>query len=116
MDRAKAVIEKIHAMYPDIKIDGELQLDAAVNPRVAEKKAPGSQVAGKANVLIAPDLNSGNILYKAMEQFGGMNAAGPILQGFNAPASDLSRGSTVEDVKLVFEAIKRLSASSRVEN
>ena len=113
MDRAKAVIEKIHTMYPDIKIDGELQLDAAVNPRVAEKKAPGSQVAGKANVLIAPDLNSGNILYKAMEQFGGMNAAGPILQGFNAPASDLSRGSTVEDVKLVFEAIKRLSELSK---
>ena len=118
IERAKAVVEKIHTMYPDILIDGELQLDAAINPRVAEKKLVGreseitgkggSAVAGHANVLIAPDLNSGNILYKAMEQFGGMTAAGPILQGFKAPASDLSRGSTVSDVKLVLEAMKKL--------
>ena len=81
-----------------------MQLDAAINPRVGEKKAPNSPVAGYANILIVPDLNSGNILYKAMEQFGNFIAAGPILQGFNAPVSDLSRGSTVEDILAVIEA------------
>ena len=92
------VVNRIHEDYPEIAIDGELQLDAAINEEIGNKKAPGSTVAGKANVLIAPDLNSGNILYKAMERFGGFIAAGPILQGFKAPVSDLSRGSTVEDV------------------
>lgn len=107
IDKARAVIERVRTARPEIQIDGEMQLDAAVNLRVAEKKAPGSQVAGRANVLILPDLNAGNILYKAMEQFGGFTAAGPILQGFNAPCSDLSRGSTVEDVLAVIEVIKK---------
>ena len=89
-------------------IDGEMQLDAAVNENVGKKKAPGSLVAGRANVLIMPDLNSGNILYKAMEQFGGFTAAGPILQGFKMPVSDLSRGSTIEDVVAVIDVIKKL--------
>lgn len=106
--RAQKVIKRVRAEHPEIIIDGEMQLDAAINPRVAAKKAPDSEVAGRANVLILPDLNSGNILYKAMEQFGGMTAAGPLLQGFNAPVSDLSRGSTVADVKLVIEAIGKL--------
>lgn len=100
---AQDVVEKVRETHPDILIDGEMQLDAAINPRVGEKKAPSSPVAGHANVLIVPDLNSGNILYKAMEQFGGFTAAGPILQGFNAPVSDLSRGSTVEDILAVIE-------------
>ncbi|MBR3220284.1 phosphate acetyltransferase, partial [Candidatus Saccharibacteria bacterium] len=69
--RIKAVIDRVWRDHPEIKIDGEMQLDAAIVPRVAAKKAPDSLVAGKANVLILPDLNSGNILYKAMEQFGG---------------------------------------------
>ena len=101
---SQAVVEKVRETHPEILIDGEMQLDAAINPRVGEKKAPNSPVAGHANVLIVPDLNSGNILYKAMEQFGGFTAAGPILQGFNAPVSDLSRGSTVEDILAVIEA------------
>lgn len=101
---SQSVVEKVRETHPEILIDGEMQLDAAINPRVGEKKAPNSPVAGHANVLIVPDLNSGNILYKAMEQFGNFTAAGPILQGFNAPVSDLSRGSTVEDILAVIEA------------
>ena len=101
---SQAVVEKVRETHPEILIDGEMQLDAAINPRVGEKKAPNSPVAGYANVLIVPDLNSGNILYKAMEQFGNFTAAGPILQGFNAPVSDMSRGSTVEDILAVIEA------------
>ena len=100
----QTVVEKVRETHPEIFIDGEMQLDAAINPRVGEKKAPNSPVAGYANILIVPDLNSGNILYKAMEQFGNFTAAGPILQGFNAPVSDLSRGSTVEDILAVIEA------------
>lgn len=79
-------------------IDGELQLDAAVNPEIAHKKAPNSPLKGNANVLITPDLNSGNILYKSIQQFAGAKAYGPILQGFNAPICDLSRGATIEDI------------------
>lgn len=101
---SQAVMEKVRETHPEIIIDGEMQLDAAINPRVGEKKAPYSPVAGYANILIVPDLNSGNILYKAMEQFGNFTAAGPILQGFNAPVSDLSRGSTVLDIVSVIEA------------
>ena len=107
MDKARAVIERVRTARPEIQIDGEMQLDTAVSERVAKKKAPESGVAGRANVLILPDLNSGNILYKAMEYFGGFTAAGPILQGFKAPCSDLSRGSTVEDVVEVIEIIKQ---------
>lgn len=109
--RIHQVLGRIKNNHPEIIIDGELQLDAAIDPIVAEKKAPASKVAGHANVLICPDLNSGNILYKAMERFGGFTAAGPILQGFNAPASDLSRGSTVSDVLSVIDAIMILSRS-----
>lgn len=97
------VLTKVRTDQPNLLIDGELQLDAAINPRIGTKKAPNSKVAGFANVLIVPDLNSGNILYKAMEQFGNFTAAGPILQGFNAPISDLSRGSTVLDIVSVIE-------------
>ncbi len=103
IEKIKTVVNRIHEDYPEIAIDGELQLDAAINAQIGNKKAPGSTVAGSANVLIAPDLNSGNILYKAMEQFGGFTAAGPILQGFAAPVSDLSRGSTKEDVLSVID-------------
>ena len=97
------VLTKVNADQLDLLIDGELQLDAAINPRIGTKKAPNSPVAGYANVLIVPDLNSGNILYKAMEQFGNFTSARPILQGFNAPISDLSRGSTVLDIVSVIE-------------
>ena len=99
----QSVIAKVQENYPNLLIDGELQLDAAINSRIGAKKAPKSKVAGFANVLIVPDLNTGNILYKAMEQFGNFTSAGPILQGFNAPVSDLSRGSTVLDIVSVIE-------------
>ena len=99
----QSVIAKVQENYPNLLIDGELQLDAAINSRIGAKKAPKSKVAGFANVLIVPDLNTGNILYKAMEQFGNFTSAGPILQGFNAPVSDLSRGSTVFDIVSVIE-------------
>lgn len=99
----QAVVTKVQENHPNLLIDGELQLDAAINPRIGTKKAPKSKVAGFANVLIVPDLNTGNILYKAMEQFGNFTSAGPILQGFNAPVSDLSRGSTVLDIVSVIE-------------
>lgn len=106
--KIRNVVNKIHEVYPGISIDGELQLDAAIIKKIGDKKAPGSTVAGQANILIAPDLNTGNILYKAMEYFGGFTAAGPILQGFNSPASDLSRGSSVEDVLKVIEVELKL--------
>lgn len=106
--RAKNVVEKIRRERPEIIVDGEMQLDAAIDERIGKKKASGSKVAGRANVLIAPDLNSGNILYKAIEHFGGYAAAGPILQGFRAPISDLSRGSNVGDVILTIETLIKI--------
>lgn len=108
VDKMVKVCDRIKVTHSEILIDGEMQLDAAVNALVGGKKAPDSPVAGRANVLIVPDLNSGNILYKAMEQFGGFTAAGPILQGFKAPVSDLSRGSTVEDVLLVIGTLAKI--------
>ena len=107
LEKIYYVIEKIRKNHPDYLIDGEMQLDAAINPRVAEKKTPNSLLKGDANVLITPDLNSGNILYKSLEQFGGFVCAGPIIQGFVLPLADLSRGSDVEVVKLTIDVIKK---------
>lgn len=100
-------IEKIKQNHPDYIIDGEMQLDAAVNPNVASKKIPDSPIQGDANILITPDLNSGNILYKSLEQFGGFTIAGPIIQGFKIPLADLSRGSTVQDTILTIDVIQK---------
>ena len=129
LTKIREAIALVRAERPEIIIDGEMQLDAAIDYGVAHKKAPASPVAGRANVLVCPDLTSANILYKSMERFGGFTAAGPILQGFGirredesfaatngcaagrlvpAIVSDLSRGSTVEDVVLTFRMLEKI--------
>lgn len=98
VDKVVEATKIAQEMAPDELIDGELQFDAALVPEVAERKAPGSKVAGKATVFIFPDLQSGNIGYKTAQRLGDFEAIGPILQGLNQPFSDLSRGASEEDV------------------
>jgi phosphate acetyltransferase len=103
IEATKIVKEK----RPDINIDGELQFDAAIIESIGKKKAPGSNVAGNANVLVFPDLNSGNIGYKIAQRLGGAEAIGPLVQGLNKPCFDLSRGCSVDDIvnTAVFAAV-----------
>ena len=107
LEKIHFVIDSIQKTHPDWLIDAEMQLDAATSPRIATKKTPDSPIKGQANILITPDLNSGNILYKSLEQFGGFTIAGPIIQGFRIPLADLSRGSTVEDIILTIKVIQK---------
>ena len=98
VDKMRNACAKAKAAAPDLAIDGELQFDAAVSPRVAKTKCPGSAVAGHANTFIFPDINAGNIGYKICQRMGGFDAYGPILQGLNAPINDLSRGCNALEV------------------
>lgn len=97
-DAVKEAVRIAKEKAPDMAIDGEMQADAALVPEIGQRKFPGSKVAGRANVLVFPDLQSGNIGYKLVQRLTGAEALGPILQGFNKPVNDLSRGASVDDI------------------
>ncbi|MCL2371659.1 phosphate acyltransferase [Candidatus Saccharibacteria bacterium] len=96
--KLREVLERSRREHPLWIIDGELQLDAAISDEISFKKAPRSTLAGNANVFIVPNLAAGNVLFMALKHFAGFRAYGPLLQGFNAPCSDLSRGATTADI------------------
>ena len=98
IDKVLEATEIVKQKRPDIKVDGELQFDAAVVDSIGKKKAPGSDVAGRANVLIFPDLQAGNIGYKIAQRMGKAEAVGPVVQGLKKPLFDLSRGCSVDDI------------------
>ncbi|MFG5722798.1 phosphate acetyltransferase [Streptomyces murinus] len=117
VDKVRAATELVRARRPDLKIEGPIQYDAAVEPTVAATKLPGSEVAGQATVLIFPDLNTGNNTYKAVQRSAGAIAVGPVLQGLNKPVNDLSRGALVPDIvtTVAITAIQAQTSADRAE-
>jgi phosphate acetyltransferase len=98
VDKVREATERVRALRPDLPVEGPIQYDAAIDAEVAREKLPGSEVAGRANVFVFPDLNTGNNTYKAVQRSAGAVAIGPVLQGLNQPVNDLSRGATVTDI------------------
>ena len=98
VERVRKATEIVKELHPELKIEGPIQYDAAVDMGVGKQKLPDSEVAGQASVLIFPDLNTGNNTYKAVQRETGAIAIGPMLQGLNKPVNDLSRGCTVDDI------------------
>ena len=98
VDKVREATELVRQRDPELKVDGPIQFDAAIDPTVGKKKMPGSAVAGQATVFVFPDLNTGNNTYKAVQRSSGAVAVGPVLQGLNKPVNDLSRGALVDDI------------------
>lgn len=98
--KVKNAVAELRSTDPRLIVDGELQLDAAIDPEIAKRKAPNSKLKGRANVLVFPDINAGNIGYKLVQRFAGVRAVGPIIMGLNKPVNDLSRGANMEEVYL----------------
>ena len=115
VDLVRAATAIVRERRPDLMVEGPIQYDAAVDPGVAAKKLPDSEVAGQATVLIFPDLDTGNIAYKAVQRSAGAVAVGPVLQGLNKPVNDLSRGCLVPDIvsTVVITAIQAQEVSGR---